>query len=106
MDLDWADARLLVAAPDTTSFALPLHPRATFGASERQLHRRFVARIVEDRLRTQGVAGVLRLRHFLAGAARAPRVGLAALAAEAGSADQAHLSRDCLRLTGLPGAGS
>jgi AraC-like DNA-binding protein len=48
---------------------------------------------------------VLRFRRFLA---RADRAGadadLAWLAADAGYADQAHLTRECVRLAGLPPA--
>jgi AraC-like DNA-binding protein len=45
---------------------------------------------------------VLRLQRVLAQAGRLPRAGasLAALAAEAGYADQAHMSRELLALTG------
>lgn len=68
--------------------------------SERQLLRRF-ERAVGYGPRT--LRRVLRLQRFLT-LARAGRP-LARLAAEAGYADQAHLSRDCGALTGLaPGA--
>jgi AraC-like DNA-binding protein len=50
---------------------------------------------------------VLRFQRFLA-LARTPRAAgrpdLAWLAAEAGYADQAHLTRECTRLAGLPPA--
>ena len=52
------------------------------------------------------LARVLRFQRFL-GAARSPNPGgrdLARLAAETGYADQAHLTRDSRRLTGLPPA--
>lgn len=45
---------------------------------------------------------VLRFRRFLALAAREPGAGLAQLAAAAGYADQAHLTRECGRLGGAP----
>jgi AraC-like DNA-binding protein len=44
---------------------------------------------------------VLRLRRFLALAERAGTGELARLAAEAGYADQPHLTRDCTELAGL-----
>jgi AraC-like DNA-binding protein len=67
--------------------------------SERQLLRRF-ERAVGYGPRT--LRRVLRLQRFLALA----RTGgsLARLAADAGYADQAHLTRDCGALTGLPPA--
>lgn len=65
------------------------------GVSERQLHRRCTAAVgygpkLLDR--------VLRFRRALALAGTA--TGLAELAARAGYADQAHLSRECRRLAG------
>lgn len=63
---------------------------------ERQLRRRFVQAV------GYGPATYLRVTRFRRAidlASRAP--GLAALAAVAGYADQAHLSRDCRDLTGL-----
>jgi AraC-like DNA-binding protein len=70
----------------------------TLGVSERQLHRRCVDAVgyspkILDR--------VLRLQRFLklAGASASPHLGR--LAAAAGYADQAHLSRECRRLTGV-----
>jgi AraC-like DNA-binding protein len=45
---------------------------------------------------------VLRFRRFLARAdANGPEADLVRLALEAGYADQAHLTRECTRLTGL-----
>jgi AraC-like DNA-binding protein len=68
---------------------------ADLGFSERQLRRRFDASVgygpkVLDR--------VLRLRRFLTAGDDAD---LAGAAIEAGYADQAHLTRECARLTGL-----
>ncbi|WP_410644452.1 helix-turn-helix domain-containing protein [Amycolatopsis sp. lyj-346] len=64
--------------------------------SERRLRRRFVQAV------GYGPATYLRISRFQRAVALAPRVaGLAALAAAAGYADQAHLSRDCRALTGL-----
>jgi AraC-like DNA-binding protein len=86
---------LLHAAPQPRPVAALAH---ALGASERQLHRRFVPEIGYGPKMLQRI---LRLRRFLAAASHTPALGLAALAAEAGYADQAHLSRDCARLTGL-----
>lgn len=47
---------------------------------------------------------VLRLRRFLALAEAGATPGLARVAAEAGYADQAHLTRECAELSGLPPA--
>jgi transcriptional regulator GlxA family with amidase domain len=64
--------------------------------SERRLRRRFVQAV------GYGPATYLRVTRFQRAVALASRVpGLAALAAAAGYADQAHLSRDCRALTGL-----
>jgi AraC-like DNA-binding protein len=66
------------------------------GASERQLRRRFLGSVGYS---PGTLARVLRLQRFLF-LARCGG-GLARLAAEAGYADQAHLTRECARLTGL-----
>jgi AraC-like DNA-binding protein len=68
--------------------------------SERQLRRR-VERSIGYSPRT--LARILRLQRFLALARRHPE-DLAALAFKAGYADQAHLTRDCNALAGLPAA--
>ncbi|MDQ7805642.1 helix-turn-helix domain-containing protein [Amycolatopsis sp. A133] len=69
---------------------------ASVGVGERRLRRRFVQAV------GYGPATYLRVSRFQRAVALAPRVaGLAALAAAAGYADQAHLSRDCRALTGL-----
>ena len=44
---------------------------------------------------------VQRFQHFLALAEQQPGAALSRLAAEAGYADQAHLTRECGRLSGL-----
>lgn len=67
---------------------------ADLGFSERQLRRRFLASVGYG---PKIVQRVLRLRRFLAG----QRHDLARAALDAGYADQAHLARECLRLTGL-----
>jgi AraC-like DNA-binding protein len=66
--------------------------------SERQLRRRFHRAVGYG---PATLSRVLRLQRFLHHA-RAGDAPLARLAAEAGYADQAHLARDCRRLTGLP----
>ncbi len=75
---------------------------ARLGIGERQLRRRCQAAVgYGPRMLTR----VLRFRRFLArveGAGTA--AGLAVLAAEAGYADQAHLTRESARLAGLPPA--
>lgn len=68
----------------------------TLGFSERQLQRRFLAAVGYGPKMLQRV---LRLRRFLT--APAFDDGLAAAAAGAGYADQAHLTRECRALTGL-----
>ena len=67
---------------------------AALGFSERQLRRRFVASVGYG---PKVLQRVLRLRRFLAG----ERHDLARAALDAGYADQAHLTHECLRLTGL-----
>jgi AraC-like DNA-binding protein len=68
------------------------------GLGERQLRRRF------ERAVGYGPATLVRVQrfqHFLALAMRQPGAALSRLAAEAGYADQAHLTRECGRLSGL-----
>ncbi len=69
------------------------------GLSERQLRRRFDDAVGYG---PKTFARILRLHRFLRRAEHtdAPRT-LGFLAAEAGYADQAHLTRDCQRLSGL-----
>ncbi|MDW5595199.1 helix-turn-helix domain-containing protein [Conexibacter stalactiti] len=73
------------------------------GIGERQLLRRFRAAVGYG---PKTLARVLRFQRFLAAAwtdpAAATGGGLARLALDAGYADQAHLSRDCRELAGLP----
>jgi AraC-like DNA-binding protein len=65
--------------------------RAAIGFGPKTLHRM---------LRFQGF--LARVQYLLA-QGRSPRAaGLARLAADGGYADQAHLTRECLRLTGVP----
>ncbi|MDX3194283.1 helix-turn-helix domain-containing protein [Streptomyces sp. MN03-5084-2B] len=71
-------------------------PALSGAVSERRLRRRFVQAV------GYGPATYLRVSRFRRAVALAPHVGgLAALAAAAGYADQAHLSRECRALTGL-----
>lgn len=72
---------------------------AALGVSERQLLRRFRAAVGYG---PKTLARVLRFRAFLdaAWAQPAPPVDLARLAAEAGYADQSHLTRDCRAFAG------
>jgi AraC-like DNA-binding protein len=77
---------------------------ARLGLGERQLRRRCQAAVgYGPRMLTR----VLRFRRFLARAeagAAGTAADLAGLAAEAGYADQAHLTRESTRLAGLPPA--
>jgi AraC-like DNA-binding protein len=100
---------LRTGAPDgliTNAVSILRTPRAdytltsladTLGVSERQLRRRFVAAVGYG---PKLLERVLRLRRFIA-AARGKTMGLAALALEAGYADQPHLTRECRELTGI-----
>ena len=68
------------------------------GISERQLHRRCRAALGYG---PRTFAGIVRFQRFLALAGGPGPHSLAVLAAESGYADQAHLSREVGRLTGL-----
>ncbi len=103
--LEAAAARLVGAAPPDTAVQAAvmrlLDPTqrvealaGDLGFSERQLRRRFLASVGYG---PKILQRVLRLRRFLAG----DRHDLARAALDAGYADQAHLARECLRLTGL-----
>ncbi len=83
-----AAVRLLDPATRVDSLATEL------GFSDRQLRRRFLSAVGYGPKMLQRV---LRLRRFLAEA----DLDLAAAAADAGYADQPHLSRECRALTGL-----
>jgi AraC-like DNA-binding protein len=72
------------------------------GVSERQLHRRCRAAVGYG---PATLRRVLRFRRFVSGIDQAgASADLARLAAEAGYADQAHLTRESTRLAGLPPA--
>lgn len=70
------------------------------GMSERQLLRRFKAAVGYG---PKTLDRVLRFQRFLAGARAVMRgdENLAGIAAELGYADQAHLTRECVELSGL-----
>jgi len=70
---------------------------ASLGVSERQLRRRFLDAVGYG---PKFLERVLRLRRFIQAASLRKR-SLAALAAEAGYADQPHLTRECRQLTTL-----
>jgi AraC-like DNA-binding protein len=67
------------------------------GLSDRQLRRRFADAVGYG---PKTLARVLRFQRFLALASERGGSGLAGLAFEAGYADQAHLARECRRLSG------
>src|SRR4051794_8526755 len=89
-------AALRAAAPRAPVEALG----AALGVGERQLRRRFVDAVGYG---PKTLQRVLRFQRFLA-LAEDGRDDLAALAFAAGYADQAHLTRECRRLSGLPPA--
>ncbi len=92
-DLLVAEAVELIAA-GTSPGALS----ATLGLGERQLRRRFIAAVGYP---PAVLRRILRLQSFLNLAEATPNAGLAALAAGAGYADQAHLGREARTLTGM-----
>jgi AraC-like DNA-binding protein len=71
---------------------------AQLGVSERQLRRRFLHAVGYGPKLFERVS---RLRRFVRAASVRHADGLAALAAEAGYADQPHLTRECRELTAL-----
>jgi AraC-like DNA-binding protein len=71
------------------------------GLSERQLRRRFKAATGYG---PKTLARIQRFLDFVARSDAEPDETLAALALDAGYADQAHLTRECTRLAGLPPA--
>ncbi|HZC52441.1 MAG TPA: helix-turn-helix domain-containing protein [Mycobacterium sp.] len=70
-----------------------------FGLSERQFRRRCMTALGYG---PKTLTRILRFQHFLALADRAQQGTLADVAARAGYADQPHLNRDVVQLTGLP----
>jgi AraC-like DNA-binding protein len=87
-------------APDVGSLPAALH------ISERQLRRRSLAaiglapKVLQRMLRFQGFLALV--QHALAHGRPPAADGLARLAAEAGYADQSHLTRESVRLMGIP----
>jgi AraC-like DNA-binding protein len=85
--------------------SVPARPRPvrdlarSAGISERQLRRRFVAAIGYG---PKVFERVMRFQHFRRLASLSTGRGLASLAADSGYADQAHLSREYMRLSGSP----
>jgi transcriptional regulator GlxA family with amidase domain len=89
-------AAVRVARPGVPVEALP----SLVGLGERQLRRRFDDAVGYG---PKTLQRVLRFQRFLA-LARLGGEDLAGLAFAAGYADQAHLTRECGRLAGLPPA--
>jgi AraC-like DNA-binding protein len=100
-----AAGRLVAARPPDAAVRAAIEPlldptqrvdalAADLGFSERHLRRRFLASVGYG---PKILQRVLRLRRFLV----SQRDDLARAALDAGYADQAHLARECLRLTGL-----
>jgi len=76
----------------------PFHETARdLNFSERQLRRRVEQAVGYG---PRMLARIMRLQRFLRAAERDATASLARLAADAGYADQAHLARECRRLTG------
>ena len=75
-------------------------PRQALGIGDRQLRRRFLDAVGYG---PKTLERILRFQRFLVLAGR-DGAGLARLALDAGYADQAHLTRECTRLAGLPPA--
>ena len=71
---------------------------AAVGLSMRQLRRRCHAAVGYG---PKTLQRVLRFRRFVSRIDACPDLDLAAIAAEAGYADQAHLTRECAKLSGL-----
>jgi AraC-like DNA-binding protein len=86
-------AALAIAASDVRVSALA----RWVGLSERQVLRRCVAALGYG---PKTLDRIFRFQRFRAMAVRRPNFGLAGLAAAAGYADQAHLTRECVRLAG------
>jgi AraC-like DNA-binding protein len=97
-----AVAARLAGAPDSLvrAAATGAH-RSALGIGDRQLRRRFADAVGYG---PKTLQRVLRFQRFLGLARRDARADLARLALDAGYADQAHLTRECSRLAGLPPA--
>ncbi len=93
------EAELILGALSASPSANQTELSATLGVSIRTLHRTSCRYFGYG---TATLARVLRLQRFLSVVSTADEPGtLAAHAAEAGYADQAHLSRDCRSITSL-----
>jgi AraC-like DNA-binding protein len=91
-------AAWLLTAPGARTATLP----DELGVSERQLRRRCLAAVGYG---PKTLHRILRFRRFLSEVDEAGQpVDLALVAAEAGYADQAHMTRESVRLGGLPPA--
>jgi AraC-like DNA-binding protein len=100
-ELAAAVAERLSDAPDPLVRAAATGtPREALGIGDRQLRRRFADAVGYG---PKTLERILRFQRFLTLAA-GPDRDLARLALEAGYADQAHLTRECTRLAGLPPA--
>jgi AraC-like DNA-binding protein len=98
---DDLDALVRAAAKRAAMPRVPVEALgAGLGVGERQLRRRFDDAVGYG---PKTLQRVLRFQRFLALAEQDGR-GLATLAFAAGYADQAHLTRECTRLAGLPPA--
>jgi AraC-like DNA-binding protein len=93
-----ADAAVVAAARHGGSVA---GAAADAGLSERQLRRRSLDAVGYG---PKTLERVLRFQRFVRAADAGPDRSLADLAFDAGYADQAHLTRECGRLAGLPPA--
>jgi AraC-like DNA-binding protein len=89
-------AQSVVHALTTTPNVTVTELAAAFEVSPRHLHRRAVASFGYG---IRVLARLMRFQRLLGGVGR-PGHSLAALAAHAGFADQAHLTRDCRAITG------
>jgi AraC-like DNA-binding protein len=100
-DLEAPDALVLAAARRLGAAGSRVGGLSeALGTSERQLLRRFNAAVGYG---PKTLDRVLRFQRFLSSAPAVARgeLGLARAAADLGYADQAHLSRECMRLSGL-----
>jgi AraC-like DNA-binding protein len=94
------DPLVRAAVSDLRSPGTPIeHLSKRLGVSERTLRRRFDDNVGYS---PRTLARILRLQRFLGLAAEGG--DLARIAAEAGYSDQPHLTRECVRLAGLPAA--
>jgi AraC-like DNA-binding protein len=94
-----ADAAIAALVSALAADARPIAGLAQkLGLSRRHLQRRSLVALGYG---PKTFARIMRFQRFLALGRRSPEAQLAALAREAGYADQAHLGRECRRLAGL-----